>query len=41
VIDLRIMVLWSIGFIANRHRIPPHQIILCPLLIAWWQGVNC
>jgi len=32
VIDLRIMVLWSIGFIANRHRIPPHQIILCPLL---------
>jgi len=23
VIDLRIMVLWSIGFIANRHRIPP------------------
>ena len=23
VIDLRIMVLWSTGFIANRHRIPP------------------
>jgi len=24
VIDLRNMVLWSIGFIANRYRIPPH-----------------
>jgi len=23
VIDLRNMVLWSIGFIANRYRIPP------------------
>jgi len=33
VIDLRNMVLWSIGFIANRYRIPPHQISLCPLLI--------
>jgi len=32
VIDLRIMVLWSIAFIANRHRIP-HQISLCPLLL--------
>jgi len=32
VIDLRIMVLWSIGFIANRHCIPPHHISLCPLL---------
>jgi len=32
VIDLRIMVLWSIGFIANWRRIPPHQISLCPLL---------
>jgi len=31
VIDLRNMVLWSIGFIANRYRIP-HQISLCPLL---------
>jgi len=34
VIDLRIMVLWSIGFIANRHR-TPHQISLCPLLFRW------
>jgi len=34
VIDLRNMVLWSIGFIANRYRIPtPHQISLCPLLV--------
>jgi len=31
-IDLRNMVLWSIGLSANRHRIPPHQISLCPLL---------
>jgi len=31
VTDLRIMVLWSIGFITNRHR-TPHQISLCPLL---------
>ena len=31
-IGLRIMVLWSIGFITNRHRIPPQQISLCPLL---------
>ena len=31
-IDLRNMVVWSIGFIANRHRIPPHQISLCRLL---------
>ena len=33
VIDLRNMVLWSIGFIANRYRITPHQINLCPLLL--------
>ena len=33
VIGLRIMVLWSIGFITNRHRIPPQQISLCPLLL--------
>jgi len=33
VIDLRDMVLWSIGFIANRHRIPPQQISLYPLLL--------
>ena len=33
VIDLRNMVLWSIGFIANRFRIPSHQISLCPLLL--------
>jgi len=32
--DLRNMVLWRIGFIANRSRIPPHQINLCPLLVA-------
>jgi len=32
VIDLRNTVLWSIGLSANRHRIPPHQISLCPLL---------
>jgi len=32
VIDLRNMVLWSIGFIANQYRIPPNQISLCPLL---------
>ena len=30
-IDLCNMVLWSIGFIANRYRIPP-QLSLCPLL---------
>jgi len=33
VIGFRIMVLWSIGFITNRHRILPHQISLCPLLL--------
>ena len=33
VIDLRNMVLWNFGFIANRYRIPPHQIGLCPLLV--------
>jgi len=33
VIYLRNMFLWSIGFIANRYRIPPHQISLCPLLV--------
>jgi len=27
------MALWSIGFTANRYRIPPHQISLCPLCI--------
>ena len=27
------MVLWSIGFIANRYRTPPYQISLCPLLV--------
>jgi len=26
VIDLRNMVLWSIGFIANRYRIPPTKL---------------
>jgi len=31
VIDLRNMVLWSIGFIANRYR-TLHQFSLCPLL---------
>jgi len=31
--DLRNMVLWSIGFIANRYRIPPQQISLGPLLL--------
>ena len=36
VIDVRNMVLWSIGFIANRCRISPHQIILCPLLYTSW-----
>jgi len=25
----------SIGFIANRHRIPLHQISQCPLLYAY------
>jgi len=34
VIDLRNMALWSVGFIANWHRIPPHQISLCALLLA-------
>jgi len=34
VIDLRNMFLWSIMFIANRYRIRPHQISLCPLLSA-------
>jgi len=33
VIDLRNMVLWSIGFIANQYRITPHQSSLCPLLV--------
>ena len=32
VMDLCNMVLWTIGFIANRYRISPHQISLCPLL---------
>ena len=32
VIDLRNVVLWTIGFIANRYRIPPDQCSLCPLL---------
>ena len=32
-IDLRIVVLWSIGFIAKLTSHPPHQISLCPLLI--------
>ena len=32
VMDLRNMVLWSIRFVANRYRISPHQISLCPLL---------
>jgi len=35
VIDLRNMVLWSIGFIANRHRIPPTKFAClryCPLV---------
>ena len=36
-IDLRNMVLWSIGFIANQYRIPPHQISLCPLLVKTWR----
>ena len=27
------MVLWSIWFITNRHRISPQQISLCPLLL--------
>jgi len=26
VIDLRNMVLWSIGFIANRYRVPPTKL---------------
>ena len=33
-VDLRNMVLWTIGFIANWYRIPPHQISLCPQLEA-------
>jgi len=33
VIDLRNIVLWSIGFIANRYR-TPHQISLCLLLLS-------
>jgi len=49
VIDFRIMALWSIGFIANRHLIPLHQIILCPLLlrpVRYWNpplgiGLQC
>ena len=32
VMDLRNMVLWSIRFVANRYRISPHLISLCPLL---------
>ena len=35
VIELCNMVLWSIEFIANRYRIPPHQISLCPLLMLY------
>ena len=31
-IDIRNMVLWSIGLITNRYRIPAHQISVCPLL---------
>jgi len=36
VIDLHSMILWSIGLIANRYRIPSHQISLCPLLVCIW-----
>jgi len=40
VVDLHNMVLWTIGFIANRYHIPPNQISLCPLLQKlrekWW-----
>jgi len=35
VIDLRIMVLWSIGFIANRHRIPPPNQLVSATVLAY------
>jgi len=36
VIDLRIMVLWSIGFIANRHRIRPTK----SACVRYWYSVQ-
>jgi len=40
VIDLRNMVLWSIGFIANRYRIPPTK-LACVRYCTYLWNFNC